>query len=323
MRRVPLAAVALATLFAALVAGCKEAPPPANLFQGYVEGEYVHLASPGAGQLIALDVRRGDTVQAGQPVFALESDSERAARAEAIERQKSAGARVKNLEAGRRSPELDAAQAQLAQARAARALSASQLRQQQKLFAGGFISSERLTEARTARDRDAARVAELEAQLRVAREPLGRDAELEAARAEAEAARAALAQVEWRLAQKKMAAPVAGLVYDTSFNVGEWVAAGRPVASLLPPGNVKARFYVPQAVAGGLSPGRAVTLRCDGCPAPIAASVSWISPQAEYTPPVLYGRETRAKLMFLVEARPAPKDALRLRPGQPLDVTLN
>jgi HlyD family secretion protein len=100
------------------------------------------------------------------------------------------------------------------------------------------------------------------------------------------------------------------------------VPAGRPVASVLPPGNVKARFYVPEPVLNSFQIGKAVQLACDGCGPPIAAKISFVSSQAEYTPPVLYSKESRAKLMFLIEARPSPADGAKLRPGQPVDVVL-
>jgi HlyD family secretion protein len=310
----------LALAAAVLVAACDKPQP--GVFQGYVEGEYVDLASPYAGQLRKLYAHRGDQLHAGQPVFELDRDSELAARNEAAERLASAEARLANLRAARRVPELEAIRAQLAQAKAARELSATQLAQQEKLFAGGYISQARLDEARATYSRDVARVAEAEAQLQTARQPLGRDAELRAAAAEAAAARAALEQTSLRFEQKALVAPRDGLVQDTYYVEGEWVAAGRPVASLLPPGNVKARFYVPETVVGSLAPGRRVEISCDGCPAPVAAVVSYISSQAEYTPPVLYGRESRAKLLYLVEARPEPTDGARLRPGQPVDVRL-
>ena len=112
------------------------------------------------------------------------------------------------------------------------------------------------------------------------------------------------------------------LVHDTLYSEGEWVAAGNPVVSLLPPGNLKMRFFVPETVVGALKMGQEVRAACDGCGAAIAAKISYISRQAEFTPPVIFSREQRAKLVFLVEARPAPADAARLKPGQPLDVTL-
>lgn len=310
--------VLLALLLPAIAAGgCEKTPD--NAWQGYIEGEYVLLASPYAGQLQKLNVRRGERVEAGRPVFALEQESERAARLEADERLKAAQARLGNLKVPKRPPEIEALRAQVNQAHAARALAALQLEQAEKLFKESFVAQTRLDEARATHDREVARVREAEAQLQTALQPLGRDAEREAAESEVDAARAALAQAAWRLEQKSVAAPVAGLVHETFFVEGEWVPAGRPVAALLPPGNVKVRFYVPETVVASIELQKPLEIRCDGCPAPIEAKVSYVSNQAEYTPPVLFSKESRAKLMFLVEAR---LPGASLRPGQPVDVRL-
>jgi HlyD family secretion protein len=174
---------------------------------------------------------------------------------------------------------------------------------------------------RTAAKRDEARVAELEASVTTTKLPARAD-EIRAAEADARAARAVLAQSEWRLAQRAVAAPAAGLVHDTYYTVGDWVPAGSPVVSLLPPANVKARFYVPEPQLARLQPGMDVQLACDGCRAPIAARIDYVSNRAEFTPPVLYSKENRGKLVFLVEARPSSADAKTLKPGQPVDVTL-
>jgi HlyD family secretion protein len=109
-------------------------------------------------------------------------------------------------------------------------------------------------------------------------------------------------------------------VADTLFVKGEWVPAGAPVASLLPPENIKVRFFVPEPGLGAIRLGQAVSVTCDGCAAPIGARVTFVSTRAEFTPPVIYSRENRSKLVFLIEARPAPEDAVKLHPGQPLDV---
>jgi HlyD family secretion protein len=314
-------AVKRAALIAlALLLGCDKARDEG--WQGYVEGEYVLLASPYAGQLQKLHVRRGDAVEAGKPVFVLEQEAERAARSEAEERLKNAQARAQNLGEGRRPAELDALRAELRQAQAALELSQANLAREVMLLKTDATSRARYDEARGAVERDKGRVAAADAQLRSAVQPHGRDAERKGADAEVAAARAAVAQAAWRLDQKSVAAPRAGLVQDTFFVEGEWVPAGRPVASLLPPGNVKIRFYVPETVIGGLQTGKSVEVRCDGCPAPIAAKISFISSQAEYTPPVLYSKESRGKLLFLVEARPEPAEGTKLRPGQPVDVGL-
>jgi HlyD family secretion protein len=110
-------------------------------------------------------------------------------------------------------------------------------------------------------------------------------------------------------------------VADTFFRVGEWVPAGQPVVSLLAPSAVRARFFVPEGVLGALTVGQAVQLQCDGCGAPMPARIDFIATQAEYTPPVIYSNAQRARLVFMVEARPTEaRDAARLKPGQPIDV---
>lgn len=311
--------VALGALSSLLVFGCSGNSN--SVFQGYAEGEYVRVAAPFAGSLTALNVKRGDQVKAGLPLFALEQENEAAARREAEQRLRRAEAQLENLKKGKRVPELDAIRAQLAQAEASLKFSQANLKRQQELVAANFISKERLDEARTAYDRDRARVTELSAQLQVARLAARKD-EISAAEAEVAASRAALAQAEWKLAQKSVKAPLDALVSDTIYVQGEWVPAGSPVVSLLPPQNIKARFFVPETVLGAIKVGDTVSLGCDGCKAPIAAKISFIAPQAEYTPPVIYSRESRAKLVFLVEARPSPGDAAALHPGQPLDVRL-
>lgn len=289
--------------------------------QGYIEGEYARIAAPFAGTLVKLEVQRGQAVQAGAPLFVLEAESESAARREAEERARRAEAQLEDLRKGRRATEIEAVRQQLAQTEAASLLSQKELARQEDLVARGFVSRQRLDEARAARDRDRSRVAELQADLATARAGARPD-ELRAAQAEAQATRAALAQADWRLRQKSVAATVAGTVTDTLFVPGEWVPAGAPVVTLLPPPNVKARFFVPESRLGEVKLGQAVELACDGCGAPIAARVTFIAPQAEFTPPVVYSKESREKLVFLVEARPAVEEAGRLHPGQPVDVTL-
>jgi HlyD family secretion protein len=136
------------------------------------------------------------------------------------------------------------------------------------------------------------------------------------------AARAALDQADWRLEQKAQRAPQDGLVQETLFVQGEWVPAGAPVVNLLPPGNIKVRFFLPETQLGAVRIGQPVQMTCDGCGAAVSGAVTYIAPQAEFTPPVIYSRERREKLVFLVEARPAPADATRLHPGQPVEVAL-
>jgi HlyD family secretion protein len=142
-----------------------------------------------------------------------------------------------------------------------------------------------------------------------------------------DAAEAALREAEarvntsqTRLARRSVASPITGTVHQVYFRPGEMVAASRPIVALLPPGNIKVRFFVPQAVLPRIAYGDTVTVRCDGCDGGLTAKVSFISKTAEFTPPVIYSLEERAKLVFLIEALPTEPGNLRV--GQPVDVVL-
>lgn len=310
---------ALAVLCALALGACKEAAQ--DSYPGYAEADYVRMASPIGGTLARLHVQRGDQVKRGAPLFALEQDSERAARHEAQSRLQRAEAVLADLQKGSRPAELAVLTQQLAQAQAALALSQAELARQSRLLEAKFVAPARVDEARAALRRDQARVGELRAQAGVARLGARSDA-LAAARQDIEAARAQLAQADWKLAQKTLAAPLDAVVADVLFREGELVPAGAPVASLLGPAHVRARFFVPQAVLGTIALGQNVTLLCDGCKAPLAATLSHIAREAEYTAPIIYSKENRATLVFMVEARPEPAAAPALHPGQPLEVRL-
>ncbi|MBA4374509.1 MAG: secretion protein HlyD [Thermodesulfovibrio sp.] len=315
----PFFALFLACLLP-VVSGCEK--KGATLYQGYAEGEFVLVAAPAGGRLEKRWVQRGQNVRALAPLFALEQENEKSAEREAGARLRTAEARLANITVGRRPSEIDAVLAGEAQAEAARRLSLLQLERHEKLFASGYIARVQLDEVRAAHSTNTARVAEAKAQLRTAQQSLGRDKEIEAARTEVEAARAALAQSSWRLEQRAVQAPAAALVHDTFYSEGEWVQAGSPVVSLLPPGNMKLRFFVPETVLGSVKVGQTVSATCNGCGKAIAAKISYLSRQPEYTPPVIYSRDQRTRLVFLAEALPEASDAARLHPGQPMDIEL-
>ncbi|MEO8122104.1 MAG: HlyD family efflux transporter periplasmic adaptor subunit [Rhodoferax sp.] len=300
-----------------LAAGCQ--PKAAPGWSGYIEGDYVYVSSALGGTLSQLNVRTGDQATKDMALFALEAESEQAARLEADARLARANAQLANTAKGKRSDEIAVIQAQISQARAQARLSAAELAREEQLVKQGFVSGARSDDLRAAQVQSAARLDELAAQLRVAQLPARID-EQAAAVADTDAARQSLRQSAWREAQKARTAPASGLVTDTFFRVGEWVQPGQPVLALLPPGNVKARFFVPEGLVGRLQIGAAVHIVCDGCAAPIPAKISFISNRAEYTPPVIYSNAQRAKLVFMVEARPSPADGVRLKPGQPVDV---
>ncbi|HTM09314.1 MAG TPA: HlyD family efflux transporter periplasmic adaptor subunit [Verrucomicrobiae bacterium] len=240
-------------LAAAAVSACSR--PAENRLQGYVEGEFVYVASPLGGALESLFVQRGAQVKAGDPLFVLDSAAERAARD---------------------------------QAQAALVLSEKDLARMEKLAHANLIAMQELDRARSTRDQDRER----------------------------------LKKAEWDLSQKRQNAPQAGLVFDTLFRPGEWVPSGRPVVALLPPGNIKVRAFVPETEIGTVRVGYGARVHVDGVDQPLAGRVGFISPKAEYTPPVIYSRETREKLVFMIEILFDPAAGAKLHPGQPVDVEL-
>jgi HlyD family secretion protein len=310
---------ATAVMLTGALSGCGKTAPRA--FNGYVEGDYVRLSSPIGGMLTRVYLQRGQQADANVPAFVLERDSEQAAEQEARFRVEQAKAQRSDLEKGKRPDEIAAAQAQLAQAQAALGLARANLARNRQLVAQGFQSSATLDDLQAQVDANDNRVRELQAQLRLAQQGARRDA-IAAAAEQVRAAEAQAAQAAWRVTQKAQRTPVAGAVADVLYREGEWVPPGSPVVALLPPGNVKARFFVPQAEANALRLGQRVVIRCDGCGAAIDGTVSYIAPEAEFTSPLIYSKENRAALVFMVEARPAPEQAARLHPGQPVEVSL-
>jgi len=309
-----------ALLALSLAAAC--APPSVpGLYQGYIEAEYVYVASPQGGALRSLSVQRGQDVPSGAPLFDLDPEPEATLARQAAENLDQAQARLRDLRKGQRPSEVASIEARRDQARANLALAEVEHRRVEALYRGEVVPIDDLDRARAAVDQYRAQVAQHTADVETAR--LGsRSDVIEEAEAAVAAASAELARAEWVLAQKAQAAPAAGVVHDTLYRPGEWVAPGVPVVVLLPPENLKVRFFVPQDELSSVPPGAAVRVTFDGGARPYEASVSYVSTQAEFTPPVIYSQQTRNKLVFMVEAKLSRSDFGPLRPGQPVDVAL-
>lgn len=313
-----LGSLALVVALPGALSGCgnEEAAP----WSGYAEADLVYLASSGAGVLSGIRVQRGDVVAPGADLFQIDAAPEAYGKQAAQAQQSKAAAQLADLGKGRRTNELKAIKAQLEQAKAALTISTTQLKRNKELVRQGYVTPSQMDELEAARTRDAARVTELQAQLAVA-EDSARPDTLAAAKAELQAAKAQVSQQRWAEDQKVRRAPVASRVFDVLYRLGEWVPAGAPVVVLLPEQAVKVRFFVPQADLARTKVGQAVRFACDGCAAG-TATVRYVSPQAEFTPPVIYSNESKGKLVYMVEATPDAQGADTLKPGQPLSVTL-
>ncbi|RYE35032.1 MAG: HlyD family efflux transporter periplasmic adaptor subunit [Hyphomicrobiales bacterium] len=288
---------------------------------GYVEGEYVRLGPIDTARIERIDVRRGDRVEAGKAVAGLERTDAENAVAEAEARLVQAGAQLDNLKSGKRPEEIAVIEANLASARAQQRESERALDRRQDLLRRGVSTQADFDQAETARDVAAASVRQNAANLDVARLPARPD-EIKASENAVEQAKSALAQAQWRLSQRQLVVPAAGRISDVLRRVGELAGPSAPVLLMLPDGAAKLMIYVPEVRISGVATGMKLDVRCDGCAAGLSATVTYVSPEPEFTPPVIYSAQTRQKLVYLVEARPDGGPQSALQPGQIVDVTL-
>jgi HlyD family secretion protein len=295
------------------------APSPTT-WQGYAEADYVKVGPTQQGLLTAVNVVRGSLVEVGTPLFAQDDTADRAARDQAARQLQQAKDQLINLESAGKPTEIQQAEANLADAHATLERTKVDLARAQELIKNGAVTAQILDQRRADYSSANARVAAMEAALAQARAPLGRSGEIKAQRAAVDAAQAALEMAQWRLAQRRVTSPVAARVADVLARPGETMGAGAPVVSLLPPANIFIRFFVSETELANIHRGDAVTINCDDCRSGITATISFVSPRAEYTPPVIYSDESRAKLVYMVEARPPPQQAAGFNPGQPVTV---
>lgn len=307
---------AMAIGLALALAGCGD--KPASTVSGYVEGDYVYVAAPEAGWVTEVLVTRGGQVQVGDPLFALDADAQVAARKQAAAGLEQAEAQLANLQKGQRVEQIAALEAALLQAKANRDLADADLKRTTDLRDRGFVSQAAYDTNLARRNANAEQVKQAEANLALARKGARVD-EITAAQANVAAAKAALERADYALSQRRIRSKVAARVEDTLRRTGEFVSAGGAVVQLLPPANIKVRFFVPEETRAKLKVGGTVGLSCDGCAKNLSGHISFIAAQAEYTPPVIYSVGSREKLVWMVEAVPT---AGAFSPGQPIDVAL-
>ena len=296
----------------------RDAGPPA--WQGYAEADYVKVAPVEQGLLTTISVARGDQIAKGAPLFAQDDTHERAARDQAARQLAQAEQQLANLEAAMKPTEVAPAEANLTDARSTLERARADLQRDEALLKTGYATAQTVDQRRADYRSAEAKAQHAEAALTQARAPMGREREIEAQRAAVAAGQAAVAMAEWRLEQRTVTAPVGGRIADVLAQPGETMAAGAPVVSILPPENIFIRFFVSETALSGLHRGDPVSFGCDGCQSGVTGAISFISPTAEYTPPVIYSESTRAKLVYRIEARPQPDQAALFNPGQPIDV---
>ncbi|EPX79607.1 HlyD family secretion protein [Salipiger mucosus] len=293
--------------------------PPAPLATGYAEGEFTLVAPVATAQIQSVAVARGDRVVAGETLVQMERRDAEIALAQAEAALAKAESELLDLQEGKRPAEIRVIEASLASARAQAEEARRTRDRMESLAARGAATRSQADDAETAAKVAEAQVAQIEAELAAARLP-ARGQAIAAAKAARDGAEAARDQARWNLDQRSLRAPADGRVFDVIRTPGEIAGPSAPVLSLLPDGAVKLRLYLPETAFSQVEVGSALTVGCDGCPEGLAARVTYISDAAEFTPPVIYSLENRQKLVYLVEAQPAPGSGLK--PGQIVDVSL-
>jgi HlyD family secretion protein len=287
------------------------------MLSGYVEGEPLYPAAPVSGRIVEMKVKRGDVVKAGEPLFAVDPSQTEAQKQQSEAAAATAEALATDARQGARPAELGVIEANLAAAHAQLADAQKTLARVQPLAQAGAASRQNLDQATAARDTAAAQVKAIEKQLAVAKQAQ-RQNQIAAADSRVREAEAGVAATDARLADLAPKSPAAGRIEDVFFQPGEWAPANQPVLSLIPDSRVRIRFFAPEKQLSAYKVGAEVSFTCDGCAA-MKAKINYVSPRPEFTPPTIYAREARDRMVFLIEAEPI--GGQRLSPGQPIDVT--
>ncbi|RUW58105.1 HlyD family efflux transporter periplasmic adaptor subunit [Mesorhizobium sp. M7A.F.Ca.US.008.03.1.1] len=304
-------------LAAQLFSACAPAAP---LAVGYVEGDYVLLAPIEVAQVETVTVKRGDRVTPGTTVVTLESADAKIAVAQAQAGLAQAQAQLADLQIGKRPEEIAVLRAEVDMASAQAADAKRKYDRAADLFKRGAGTQADFDTASATLETANAQVGQATANLAVGGLP-ARPETIKAADNQVKQAQAALEQAQWRLSKRVLAAPSPGRVNDVIRNPGDTAGPTAPVISILPDGAVKLSVYIPEAAFSSVKVGTLLGVHCDGCGPDVKARVSYVSPDPEFTPPVIYSLENRQKLVYLVEARPEG-DAGPLQPGQIVDVDL-
>ncbi|QYZ70719.1 HlyD family secretion protein [Neotabrizicola shimadae] len=302
-----------ASVLAAVIPGYGD--DPGRLWNGYIEADYHYAAPLSPGRITAIPVQEGQKVEAGEVLMLLDDRAERATLAEAEARVAQAAANLQDLQTGKRKDEIDVIRASLDKAKAVQAQQKINFDRSETLLARNVISLSQWQSDRAALDAADAAVAELQAQLRVAELP-ARGAEREAAEQALKAAQAAQDSARIALDERQVRAPITGLIDDIYFQEGDVAATGAPSIAIYAPDVMKAIFFIPERERATVAVGQTLALTCDSCPPGLSARVTRLSADPQFTPPIIYSREERNRLVFRAEA--ISDQPLSLLPGQPV-----
>ncbi len=305
----------LIAVIAAVIPGF--GPVPVQIYNGYVEADYLYVAPSSAGRITDLRTAEGESVAEGQLLVVLEDTTDRATLDAARANVAVAEANLENLMTGSRDAEIEVIRATLANAEADQQLAKITLDRSLQLSAKGLVPPAQVDNDRARLQSTDAKVAQLQAELNVAELP-ARSAQQLAAEAILRGAEAEVDRAQSALDDRRIVAPIAGLVDRLYFEVGEVAATGTPILSLFQPEKLKAIFFVPEPQRASIALGDMLAVSCDGCPVDLSAKVTRLASSPQHTPPILYSREERARLVFRAEAwLEVPRGLL---PGQPISL---
>ncbi len=308
---------AIAGFFA--MVGAFFSPPADTMLYGYIEADLVYVAPTVTQRLVSISVEEGTIVTAGDFLFDLDqADALSALTAQQAE-ERAKAAKLDNLLTGSRPEELRVIEATLAEARIAREKAKRDYERTARLTGSGVASETQRENDKSAYDAAKAHLAQLEAELAVARLP-ARSSEIEAARADLAAAQAAVERALITLDKYSVHAPTGGRVERRYLDPGEVAGPANPVLSILPPTSLEIRFFVPEERRTEFNVGVIVRVDCDGCSGGFKAKIASVASESEFTPPVIFSREERHRLVFMAKAIPLEKRKDHLLPGQPVTV---
>ncbi len=293
---------------------------PITEFHGYIEADFTYVSAVSPGRIEAISVAEGDHVSEGQMLFALEDDEFQSALRAAEARVAVARANRDNLETGSREAEIAVIRASLSRAMADRQLAQQTLDRSLQLLERDLVAPAKVDTDRANLESASAQVEQLQAQLDVAELP-ARDAQRVSAEAALQAAIADADRARDQLADRNVMAPTDGLVESIYFKPGEVAGTGAAIMALLPPGELKARFFIPETERARFTLGETLGLTCDNCPDGLTATITYMASDPQHTPPIIYSRDERARLVFMAEAR--IEGATDLLPGQPVTVSVS